>query len=84
LREAECTELLRAQDIPGREEALESSDVIVVRIFLTNTGGEEGEAQERARMSYRKSAEIVMGCGDGCQKSSWRGVVTRGTIERRW
>jgi hypothetical protein len=61
-----------------------SSDVIVVRIFLTNTGGEEGEAQERARMSYRKSAEIVMGCGDGCQKSSWRGVVTRGTIKRRW
>jgi hypothetical protein len=61
-----------------------SSDVIVVRIFLTNTGGEEGEAQERARMSYRKSAEIVLGCGDGCQKSSWRGVVTRGTIERRW
>jgi hypothetical protein len=54
LREAECAELLRAHDIPGREEALESSDVIVVRIILTNTGGEEGARSRGVRTRGRR------------------------------
>jgi hypothetical protein len=51
--------LLRAQDIPGREEALESSDVIVVRIFLTNGGRRWSCKIERYQNERPPSGEIM-------------------------